>query len=39
VDWNPYQKFPWEINDGQPLLMDIIEKEEKENPDLFNEKK
>jgi hypothetical protein len=36
---NPYQNKPWKINDGQPLLMDIIEEEENENLDLFNERK
>jgi hypothetical protein len=34
VEWLVYQKDRWENDDGQPLLMDIIEKEK--NPDLFN---
>jgi hypothetical protein len=38
-DWPKYQNEPWEIDDDQPLIMDIIEEEENENPDLFNERK
>jgi hypothetical protein len=38
-DWPKYQNEPCEINDAQHLLMDIIKEEEKENPDLFNERK
>jgi hypothetical protein len=34
-NFTPYQKTSWEKDDDQPLLMDILEEEKKENPDSF----